>query len=129
MRKISLFLLSCVAFVTFSCTTVTRIESEPSGAKVYLDGAYIGTTPLTQKLSNFAGKEYVLTVIKDGYQIYRAGVEREVKTGPVVGGVVTSILTLGILGWVPFVYCYGPKENQLIILYEKPEKSDGAEAE
>jgi len=45
-----------------------NVESDPSGAKVYVDGDYVGTTPLEDyKLSP---GEHTLRITKDGYEEY-----------------------------------------------------------
>ena len=42
------------------------ISSTPSGAKVYLDGVYKGTTPLS--LENVVSKSHTVRVVKEGYK-------------------------------------------------------------
>jgi serine/threonine protein kinase len=44
------------------------VESNPSGAEVYIDGYYEGTTPLT--IPNILPGTYTVKITKDGYQDY-----------------------------------------------------------
>lgn len=37
--------MSAIAFLLAHCASTTVIDSKPSGAMLYLDGAYVGNTP------------------------------------------------------------------------------------
>lgn len=49
-----------------------KVSSDPSGAKIYLDGAYTNTTPDT--IADLKAGSYKIKVIKDGYREYTATV-------------------------------------------------------
>lgn len=51
-------------------------DSEPSGAKVYVEGEYVGLTPITTKVSTERIRWGATQVIykKDGYQVYEFGI-------------------------------------------------------
>lgn len=60
-----------VAALTAGCGTVnTRVVSTPPGARVYNNGRYMGTTPLTLPLTdNFGGMdEYYILLEKNGFK-------------------------------------------------------------
>lgn len=51
------------------------VTSEPSGARVYLDGTYIGNTPITEY--KVQAGAYEVTVEDDGYQAYKTSIKIE----------------------------------------------------
>jgi hypothetical protein len=55
----------CATLFTGSSDSVT-INSDPSGAKAYLNGNFIGNTPVTNVLKR--DKDYNVVVKKDGYE-------------------------------------------------------------
>ena len=72
--------LSIALFALAGCETVesalrsgipqsVTIDSSPTGAEVYIDGAYYGTTPLTVELPRKATHEVALE--KNGYTVMR----------------------------------------------------------
>lgn len=71
--RIVTVLVCCVLIVSLiGCATIVKgntqlvtVNSEPSGAKVKIDGLK-GTTPYTATLSR--GNDYVVEVSKDGYE-------------------------------------------------------------
>lgn len=53
----------------FKTTGSIQVTSTPSGAKLYLDGAYVGTTPDT--LDELTEGEYEVIIRKEGFKDYR----------------------------------------------------------
>ncbi|MCB9522853.1 MAG: PEGA domain-containing protein [Myxococcales bacterium] len=47
---------------------VLLLKTEPPGAEIYMDGKYIGDTPLTKKQLDRDKNEIVLLIRKDGFQ-------------------------------------------------------------
>lgn len=62
---LSIFLSSC-AFLGNPSEVMVTIDSEPLGAKVYVDGEYKGDT--TRQIYLVPNKNYNLQLVKDGYQ-------------------------------------------------------------
>lgn len=89
-----------------SCVSTTMIQSEPSQAKVYLDGENVGTTPYPMTDTKIVGTCTTVRLVKDGYQDFDATICRneEVDVGAIVGG---------ILIWIPFLWTmkYKPAHN------------------
>lgn len=56
-RPLSLFAFILLVTISFSTTAkaekVFTITSEPAGARVEINGQYVGTTPLQQKMKDF----------------------------------------------------------------------------
>jgi len=74
------------------CATTATIRTDPPGARVYLRGQYMGTSPVKVKLKDgFADDAgYHVKVEKEGYQTQSAGLQQDWS----VGGIVTDILLL-----------------------------------
>lgn len=81
--KFYALLVFCVWFISINTTAQIRINSEPSGAKVYQEGEYIGTTPcsasVNQRLTydidankvrnpSKPAYSYPFTIIMEGYE-------------------------------------------------------------
>jgi len=71
-RTISLILVACL-FLTSGCATIfvggkddIDLSSDPSGAKVLVNGQNEGKTPITLVLKR--GKEYTVEFVKEGYE-------------------------------------------------------------
>lgn len=93
-RPLSLFAFILLVTISFSTTAkaekVFTITSEPAGARVEINGQYVGTTPLQQKMKDFyfKGPKYLwsewlnvplqVTVSKEGY-VAQTGL---ITTGP-----------------------------------------------
>ncbi len=108
LAAISLALFICG--MLSSCVMSTRVSfnSEPAGAKVFLDGEYIGETPVTAKLSNGVWNNEEVVIKKDGYRTVRTSLYRDVKGVNMVCGL--------LLWWPSLLWCYGPKPNQTYFL-------------
>jgi hypothetical protein len=94
-RTISLLLAGSVLFT--SCASTTTIQSNPSGAKVYLNGEPVGTTPYTHQDTKIAGSTTTVKLEKEGYEPFNTSFSRneEADVGAIIGG---------ILVWVPFLW-------------------------
>ena len=103
---LSILLSGCATLFTGTKDTLT-IESEPPGAKVYIDGIEYGVTPATIVLSRpgFSGK--MVTLKLKGYKPVSFVLQKEFNS--------VAILNLGsILGWLidigtGSIYKYSPK--------------------
>lgn len=91
--KKSLFLKSAVILLTVTvfmsgCASSTMISSIPSGAKVYINGEPVGTTPYLYTDTKVVGSLINVDLIKEGYEpIYTSFTRTEqINTGALVGG-------------------------------------------
>jgi hypothetical protein len=107
----SAILLLVVLFLT-SCSSSTMIQSIPSGAKVYLDDEYAGTTPyfMTDKKISFSSTRVELK--EEGYEnfITMLTKDEEVNVGAIIGGLFV---------WVPFLWVMDYKPTHTYELEEK----------
>ncbi|QCR21290.1 PEGA domain-containing protein [Pontibacter sp. SGAir0037] len=85
-KAASLLLASSILFS--SCASSTVIQSNPSGAKVYLDGEPVGETPYTHRDTKIVGSGTSVKLEKEGYETFNTYFSRdeEVDVGAIVGG-------------------------------------------
>ena len=103
MNKSVIGLIVLVSFITTSCATMVRIDSNVKDASVSINHEKIGQTPATTKLSDFVFNSYTVSVEKEGYLPYVGPIKKEVKIVPV------------LFCWVylvPLLWSYGPKPSQ-----------------
>jgi len=90
MKKINIYLFPLLAVVIFiaSCTSTTRITSEPPGATVLIDGVVAGETPLVYEDSKISFEKTNIILQKEGYVDINSIIAKddEVNVGAVVGG-------------------------------------------
>ena len=87
LKSISLITASTLLFV--SCASTTLINTNPAGAKVYLDGEAVGTTPYTHKDTKIVGTTTTLKLEKEGFEPFTTTFSRseQADVGAIVGGV------------------------------------------
>ncbi len=85
-KTISLFLAGAILLA--SCASTTMIQSNPSGAKVYLNGENVGITPFRHTDTRILGSTTTVKLEKDGYNSFNTSFSRdeEVDAGAIVGG-------------------------------------------
>ncbi|MBW3470288.1 PEGA domain-containing protein [Arthrospiribacter ruber] len=78
-----------VTIFFMSCSSTTLIQSNPSGAKVYLNGEPVGTTPYSHSDSKIVGSTTSVKLEKDGYNPLNTSFSRneEADVGAIIGGV------------------------------------------
>ena len=81
-------LLLAGAILLTSCASTTMIQSNPSGAKVYLDGEPVGTTPYTHRDTKIVGSTTTVKLEKEGYDPLYTSFSRdeEADVGAIIGG-------------------------------------------
>lgn len=108
--KISLF-FSFIAVATLafnSCATIFKgstddvsFSSDPSGAKVYVNGSLLGTTPVQLELKS--KNSYTLEFKKDGYETKTVLLNNSVGAGwiilDVLGGLIPIIIDAATGNW------------------------------
>lgn len=101
--KISTILtIATVMIMTSGCALIfkgqsaeVRVNSTPDGASVVVNGASMGTTPVTLSLSR--NKDHVLVFKKDGYEDVQVNVTKKFDVGTTVVG---NVFSWGIFGLI-----------------------------
>lgn len=85
-KNIALFLAALLFFT--SCTSTTTIMSRPPGAKVFLNGEYIGETPVNYSDTKIVGSANHVVLEKEGYENLVTSFSRdeEADVGAIIGG-------------------------------------------
>jgi hypothetical protein len=86
-----------------SCASTTVINSNPSGAKIYLNGEPVGTTPYTHTDTRIVGSSTSVKLEKEGYAPMNTSFSRdeEVDVGAVIGGVLVLVPFLWTMKYKP----------------------------
>ena len=87
LRSLSLFLAGLILFA--SCSSTTIIQSSPTGAKLYINGEPVGTTPYTYSDTRIVGSTVAVRLEKEGYDEVNTYFSRdeEVDVGAIIGGI------------------------------------------
>lgn len=87
MKSAALLLAVTVLFA--SCSSTTLIQSEPSGAKVYMNGEYKGVTPYSYSDTKIVGSSTEVRLEKEGYEPLYTMLSRTetADVGAIIGGV------------------------------------------
>lgn len=98
-------LLLVVGFIlsTSSCASTTIINSNPQGAKVYMNQSFVGTTPYTHTDTKIVGSTTSVKLTKEGYEDFNTVLSRneQVDAEAIVGGVFALIPFLWVMGYNP----------------------------
>lgn len=115
-KAVSLFLAGLILFS--SCASTTMIQSVPDGARLYLNGEAVGTTPYSHTDTKIVGSTNTVRLEKEGYETFNTSFSRneEADVGAIIGGILVLI---------PFLWTmkYKPVHN-----YEMTPLSDRSEA-
>ncbi|RKE49352.1 PEGA domain-containing protein [Sphingobacterium detergens] len=101
--KITSIILAGATLFT-SCASTTLIQSNPIGAKVYIQGEYAGTTPYSYKDTKIVGSTTDLKIEKEGYEPFSTSFSRNEKAD--VGAIIGGIFVL-----VPFLWTMKYKDQ------------------
>lgn len=97
--------LVCIALAisVSACASTTIINSDPSGAKVYLNGEKVGTTPYTHTDTKIVGSTNTVLLKKEGYQDFSALFSRneDVSVGAIVGGIFVLVPLFWVMDYKP----------------------------
>lgn len=82
-------LLLAGTVLTSSCSSTTVLQTNPVGAKLYLDGESVGTTPYRHTDTKIVGSTTSVRLEKEGYEPLDTYFSRdeEADVGAIVGGV------------------------------------------
>jgi len=100
-KTISLLLAGSILLT--SCASTTMIQSNPSGAKVYLNGEPVGTTPYTHRDTKIIGSTTIVKLKKEGYESLNTSFSRneEVDVGAIIGGIFVLVPFLWTMKYKP----------------------------
>ncbi len=97
--NVAIAILLAGSIVLAGCGSTTVIRSVPSGAKLYMDGEYVGTTPYDHYDTKIVGSKTQLRLKLEGYENYHATLSRSEEVD--VGAAVASFLVFPIpLLWI-----------------------------
>ena len=103
MRKkiLPLLLLSAVFFA--GCASSTVIDSNPSGANLYLNGENVGTTPYSYKDTKIVGSRTSVKLKKAGYKNLDTSFSRseQIDVKAIIGGVFVGFPFLWTMKYKP----------------------------
>jgi len=101
--KMTSLLLAGTIFMS-SCASTTMIQSVPSGAKIYLNGEPVGTTPYSHRDTKIVGTTTAVKLEMEGYETFHSSFTRdeEVDVGAIVGGVFVLVPFLWTMKYKPF---------------------------
>lgn len=85
-QRLTLFIL--IAAVFASCSSSTMITSTPSGAKLYIDGEMVGTTPYKHRDYKPMMSKLSIRLEKPGYETLHTDITKDddVHVGAAIGG-------------------------------------------
>lgn len=97
-----LLLLAGTTLLT-SCASTTMIQSNPAGAKVYLNDEPKGVTPYRHTDTQIVGSTTTVRLEKEGYQTLTTSFSRdeEVDAGAIVGGIFLTVPFLWVMKYKP----------------------------
>jgi hypothetical protein len=95
---------AALALVAFTgCASTTTIRSNPSGARIYLNGEPVGVTPYTMTDTKIVGSTTTVRLEAPGYETTTGSIARseEFDVGACIGGVLVLFPFLWIMGYKP----------------------------
>jgi hypothetical protein len=92
-----------MVFLFHSCASSTYIQSQPSGAKLYINDEYHGETPQRYRDTKIVGSTNSVRLEKEGYQTLNTSFTRdeEADVGAIIGGIFVLIPFLWIMKYSP----------------------------
>lgn len=86
-----------------ACSSTTLVRSTPAGAKLYLNGEYVGTTPYSMTDTRIVGSTTSVRLELPGYETTTGTISRneEFDVGACIGGVFLLVPFLWIMGYKP----------------------------
>lgn len=95
----------CLAFAIFAsgCSSTTVINSDPTGATVYLNGERVGKTPYTHTDTQLVGSVNHLQLKKEGYENFTTSFSRseQANVGAIIGGIFVLVPFLWVMDYKP----------------------------
>ena len=107
MRKKLFFQVTAVVliatFLLSSCASTTVFHTSPSGAKLYMNGEPVGSTPYTYTDTKIVGTTTVFKITADGYEDFNGVLKRneEANVGAIIGGIFVLFPFLWVMDYKP----------------------------
>ncbi|MEA4916417.1 PEGA domain-containing protein [Proteiniphilum sp.] len=120
-RTASILLAISVLFA--GCASTTLIQSEPTGAKVYMNGEYKGVTPLSYSDTKIVGSVTYVTLEKEGYEPFQTYLSRNESAdiGAIIGGFFLMVPFLWTMKYNPVhTYELRPIRNASVAKADQP---------
>ena len=85
------------------CSSTTVINSDPSGAKLYIDGVKTGKTPYVYTDSKIVGSTTSIKLKKDGFEDLNVVMSKNEKAnvGAIIGGIFVLVPFLWTMDYNP----------------------------
>lgn len=122
--KIRLLSLTLAVFILLeSCASSTVIQSNPAGAKLYLNSAYVGITPYRHTDTKIVGTTTFVRLEKEGYEPFNTEFSRDEQAdaGAIIGGIFLLFPFLWTMKYNPsHIYelsapnVYGPQQPTVV---------------
>ena len=95
--------LLSLSILLASCSSTTLVQSTPSGAKVYINGEAVGTTPYTYSDTKIVGSTNHVRLTMEGYEDLYTYFSRneEADAGAIVGGIFVLVPFLWTMKYKP----------------------------
>ncbi|MBO2009453.1 PEGA domain-containing protein [Hymenobacter negativus] len=86
-----------------SCSSTTVLQSMPVGARVYVDGESVGTTPYRHSDTKIVGSTTSVRMEKEGFETYTTSFSRDEQAdvGAIIGGVFVLVPFLWTMKYKP----------------------------
>ncbi|RLD57776.1 MAG: PEGA domain-containing protein [Bacteroidetes bacterium] len=99
----SLSVIFTVVVLFSACSSTTVIQSEPTGASLYLNEQPVGKTPYTMKDTKIVGTKTTIKLKKEGYETFNITIQKneQVDVGAVVGGIFFTFPFIWIMEYNP----------------------------
>lgn len=111
MKRINTYFIPLIVVVIFiaSCTSSTRITSDPPNATVIIKGNVVGETPYVYEDSKISFSKTPVTLQMEGYEDFHTVLvkDEEVDVGAIVGG---------IFFYWPFIWTFGYQPDHHYVL-------------
>jgi len=105
MKPLTTMLVLCtaLALALAGCSSSTVIRSNVPGARVFLNGAYVGNTPYTMTDTKIVGSTTSVRIEADGYAPVTGSITRseQFSVGACIGGVFLLFPFLWIMDYNP----------------------------
>ncbi|NLT02305.1 MAG: PEGA domain-containing protein [Bacteroidales bacterium] len=129
-RLVSVLLV--VSLLVAGCSSTTLIQSKPNGAKVYMDGQYVGETPYSHTDTRIVGSSTMIKLVKEGYKPYITTMTRneEVDVSAIIGGLFFAFPYLWTMKYQPFhTYELAPLNDQQPIMTQPVRSTEQSDIE
>ena len=102
-NNIFLGILILAFFTLASCTSGTRITSEPPGADVFINGQLVGETPYYHEDSKVSFSKLNVTLKKEGYLDFNTVIvkDEDVQVDAIIGGILFFWPFIWTMGYLP----------------------------